>query len=537
MKTKLLCIAPALWLLSITAGAQDFNEVFKAVAPDRAAKDHFGNSVSISGNYAIVSANWEDEDAGGMNTFDEAGSAYIFERDGSGNWTEVQKIVASDREALDNFGYSVSISGNYVLVGAPSDPEGGNPLEHAGSAYIFERDGSGNWNEVQKIVASDRDVDDYFGFSVSISGNYAIVGAYWEEEDAEGGNTLVYAGSAYIFERDGSGNWNEVQKIVASDRALCDFFGYSVSISGNYAIVGVESEDEDAAGVNTLVYAGSAYIFERDGSGNWNEVQKIVASDRAEGDRFGISVSISGNYAIVGAYYEDEDAAGVNTLVYAGSAYIFERDGSGNWNEVQKIVAHDRAVYDWFGTSVSISGNYVIVGAYGEDKDAEGGNTLNYAGSAYIFERDGSGTWNEVQKIVAPDRGIGDHFGYSVSISGNYVLVGAYGEDKDAEGGNTLTDAGSAYFFESGTPTSIQDIYPGNSTGVKIFPNPVSGYLNVYAEEGSSIKLYNDMGLLVIEENMLNGRLHFETAGLPKGVYMVKVNMGNKVTVNKVVIQ
>jgi len=202
--------------------------------------------------------------------------------------------------------------------------------------------------------------------------------------------------------------WLETQKAVASDRAADDGFGASVSISGNYAIVGAHSEDHDTIGGNTMTDAGSAYILERNGSGNWSQVQKIVASDRAADDRFGASVSISGNYAIVGAHSEDHDTMGGNTMTDAGSAYIFERDSTGKWNQLQKIVASDRAVVDNFGNSVSISDNYAIVGAYREDEDTAGGNTLGAAGSAYVFERDGSGNWNQVQKITATDRAVGD---------------------------------------------------------------------------------------------------------------------------------
>ena len=185
------------------------------------------------------------------------------------------------------------------------------------------------WNEVIKTVASDRAAGDEFGYSVSISGDYAIVGACGEDEDASGANTQTDAGSAYIFERDGLGNWTQAQKLIASDRAANDYFGYSVSISGDYAIVGAHWEDEDASGANTQSDAGSAYIFERDGLGNWTQAQKLTASDRAAGDYFGHSVSISGDYAIVGAYCEDEDASGANSQYRAGSAYIFERDGIG----------------------------------------------------------------------------------------------------------------------------------------------------------------------------------------------------------------
>ena len=399
----------------------------KIVASDREANDRFGYSVAISGNYAIVGANGEDPDASG-NVRYNAGSAYIFERT-SGTWSQKQKIVASDRYHNDFFGISVAISGNYAIVGAYGEDHDENDevfLSSAGSAYIFERDTDGSWNEVQKIVASDREADDRFGYSVAISGNYAIVGANNEDPDASG-NVKYNAGSAYIFERT-SGTWSQKQKIVASDRQADDQFGYSVAISGNYAIVGAYTEYHDASGDNPLDRAGSAYIFERT-NGSWSQKQKIVASDREADDQFGYSVAISGNYAIVGAYYEDHDASGNVGLGDAGSAYIFERDTDGSWIQKQKIVASDREADDEFGRSVAISGNYAIVGAYNEDHDSSGNVGLGDAGSAYIFERDTDGSWIQKQKIVASDREADDRFGISVAISGNYAIMGAHYED------------------------------------------------------------------------------------------------------------
>ena len=452
---KQICIV---WILLLAffglinvSDAQDFDEVIKAVASDRAASDAFGFSVAISGDYALVGAYSEDEDAGGINTISAAGAAYVFEQDGTGTWVQVQKLVASDRAVADLFGWSVAISGNYAIVGARREDEdvnGMNTASDAGSAYIFERDGTGTWGEVQKLVASDRAANDFFGISVSISGDYAIVGAYLDNEDANGMNFAGDAGSAYIFERDGTGTWVQVQKLEASDRAASDQFGISVSISGDYAIVGANLEDEDVNGMNTASFAGSVYVFERDGTGTWGQVQKLVASDRAASDRFGYSVSISGDYAIVGADQEDEDADGMNTASNAGSAYVFERDGTGTWGQVQKLVASDRAASDEFGVSVSISGNLAIVGTSEEDENADGMNTATSAGSAYLFERDGTGTWGQVQKLAASDRIAFDFFGISVSISGDHAIVGAYAEDEDADGMNFVLNSGSVYFFE-----------------------------------------------------------------------------------------
>ncbi len=359
------------------------------VASDREANDEFGAAVAISGDYAISGAFVNSKDTNGIDSLSGAGAAYIFERNGLGNWLQKQKIVASDREAGNAFGYAVSISGNYAIVGAlgnSKDTIGLDSLSGSGAAYIFERNASGNWVQKQKIVASDRASGDMFGVAVAISGNYAIVGAYQNTKDTLGADSLYQAGASYIFEPNGSGIWKQKNKIVASDRETGDFFGYTVSISGNYAVIGAYKEDKDANGLNTLNTAGSAYIFERDALGNWNQQQKIVAVDRTANDAFGQSVSISGNYLIVGADLQGTDANNANFKTRAGAAYIFKRSGLDKWTQVQKIAAADRDLYTFFGGAVSISGNHIVVGAIQESRDVNDLNILNSAGAAYIFE-------------------------------------------------------------------------------------------------------------------------------------------------------
>ena len=433
----------------------------------RSATDFYGRSVAISGNYAIVAAYFEDEDGDGLNTVGNTGAAYILYNN-AGTWVRVKKISAPVREANDLFGQSVSISGDYAIVGASSEDEDAseaNTVSSAGSAYIYRKDqgGAENWGLVKKITASVREVDDRFGYAVSISGDYAIVGAYEEDEDGNETNNLGASGSAYIFKKDqgGTDNWGQLKKITASIRDTQDWFGFSVSISGDYAIVGAHLEKEDTLETNTLNFPGSAYIFKKDhgGADNWGQLKKITASVRGNNDFYGWSVAIDGEYAIVGADVEDEDASEANTLLSAGSAYIYKKDQGGidNWGQVRKIVASVRGEGDNFGVSVAIDGDYALVGAYVEDEDAFEANTMGSSGSAYVFKKDQGGpdNWGQVQKITSSARNAFDNFGISLGIDGEYAIVGAYGEDEDASEANTMESSGSAYFFKLGPPLPV----------------------------------------------------------------------------------
>ena len=338
-----------------TRSGTTWSQQAKLTASNASASDYFGFSVSIcdDGNTAIVGA-WQ-EDTGST----DAGSAYIFTRSGT-TWSQQAQVQASDKQSYDNFGRSVSISndGDTVIVGNSSEDTGGS---NAGSAYIFTRSGT-TWSQEAKIQASDKQADDHFGISVSISndGDTVIVGAYGE--DTGGSN----AGSAYIFTRSGT-SWSQQAKIQASSPSSNDSFGEFVSISGdgNTALVGAQYQSTGGSS------AGSAYIFTRSGT-SWSQQAQIQSSDAEAYDKFGNAVSISsnGNTAIVGAWKENTTASG------AGSAYIFTRTGS-TWSQQKKIQASDAQSSDNFGSSVSISndGYTAIVGALWE-----GG-----AGSAYIF--------------------------------------------------------------------------------------------------------------------------------------------------------
>ncbi len=336
------------------------------------------------------------------------------------SFSEIIKSVATDRGAGHRYGFSVAMFGEYALVSSDRDAfdeNGANQLTDAGAAYLLKKDqgGANNWGVLKKLVAPDRASNDDFGFSVALSEEYAVIGAKDEDHDANGMNTASNAGSVYVFKKDqgGSDNWGFLVKIVASDRDNGDGFGRSVGVSGDYIIVGASSEDHDENDANFMSGAGSAYIFKKDqgGTDNWGQIKKLVASDRASSESFGYSVGISGDYAVVGVYGDDLLPGGSNAVERTGSAYVFEKDegGSDNWGQQTQLLSSDLATDDHFGWTVAISGEYIVVGAKEEDHDENGMNSSGESGSAYVFKRVTLiSDWVEVKKLVASDRLVGN---------------------------------------------------------------------------------------------------------------------------------
>ncbi|MGV6832632.1 MAG: FG-GAP repeat protein, partial [bacterium] len=312
---------------------------------------------------------------------------------------EIQKLLASDGAVGDQFGGAVAIDGNFAIVGSTFDEDNGT---QSGSAYIYYFNGT-SWVEQQKLTASDGDIGDYFGNSVSITNNLAIVGSRLDDN-----GVISNTGSAYVFRFDGA-NWVEEQKLIASDWSSEAQFGWSVDIDSDKAIVGSVNGN-----AGSTIDTGSAYVFEFDGT-SWIEVQKLIASDAASLDQFGVSSSISGNRIVIGARNDDDNGAN------SGSAYIFEYNGTA-WIEEQKITASDASFTDSFGNAVSIDNNVAIIGALGDNHNGISG------GSVYVYRFDGS-SWVEEQKLTASDAVSGLSFGWSVGISGNKLIVGATGDN------------------------------------------------------------------------------------------------------------
>ena len=353
--------------------------------------DRYGWSVSISGDYAVV----------GMNNIlaDSTRYAYVFRRNGS-DWNV--ETVLGPGEVGNMFGSSVSISGDHVAVGAYNDR----------SVYVFRREGR-DWIEEARLTGS----KDEYVVSVAISGNCLVFG--------EGGFNVI--GAVYVYRREGTA-WIHEGILRADDGNSFDWFGTSVAILENYVIVGASG-------------SGSAYVFKQDGT-TWVQEAKLQSDNEA--DAFGCSVSLSGDWAVIGAMHDDSYGRS------SGSAYVFRREGT-NWIQESKLIANDGERNAYFGNEVSISGDQVAVGAYND-----GAGT----GAVYLFRREGA-SWHEDLKLVAPDGVESDAFGYSVCISGDDVIAGATDDD----------DIGSAYVYSgvsNSTPVFI-DLVLSTSSGDGLF--------------------------------------------------------------------
>ena len=379
----------------------------KLLASDNAMDDRFGFAVAISGDYAIIGAYKNDGNT------DISGSAYIYKRNFDDTWEQKAKLVASDGVMNDQFGYSVAISGNYVIIGSLYN------ISNSGSAYIFKRNSDESWTQKAKLRASDADINDKFGNAVSISGDYVVIGAL---EDKENG---IESGSAYIFKRNANESWTQKAKLLASDGEDYGRFGGSVSISGDDLIIGADGDNDQGAN------SGSAYIYKRNPDESWTQKAKLLASDGTGDDRFGYSVAISGDDVVIGACQ--------NTGT--GSAYVFKRNPDESWSQSVKLLASNGGLAPWFGCSVAMSGDYIVIGAYGENDKGD------RSGSTYIYTRSGESWVPQATKLLASDGTMDDNFGCAVAISGSYVVIGADGDTPNGAG------SGSAYIFGmSNTP-------------------------------------------------------------------------------------
>ncbi|ADO75670.1 conserved uncharacterized protein [Stigmatella aurantiaca DW4/3-1] len=404
---SMLCTLVAVTALAEDAGPLDAPELVQQqqlLADDTAAYDLFGFSVSASGDTLVVGAPYSDDSTRGS----ASGSAYVFVRSGK-IWSLQQKLTAYDGASGDLFGYSVAIHGDTAVVGAPLDDDSGTD---SGSAYVFVRRGT-SWIQQQKLTPTEAIPGDVFGHAVTVQGDTAVIGAPHD------GGAGPRSGAAYVFARSGV-NWTEQQKLSATDAAEDVRFGLSVSLSGTAVLIGAPYDDGKGTD------AGAAYLFVRNGT-DWTQQQKIVPQDAVADSLTGFSVALSGDTALLGAPFGSDKALG------PGSAYVFVRSGT-NWTQQQKFTSDVSSEGNLFGYAVALYGEQAVATAPGDDASALNG------GSVHVFARSGN-AWLPQQKLTVRASADNDRTGHAVALGEEFLGVGSPGEDASG------TDSGTVHLF------------------------------------------------------------------------------------------
>lgn len=386
----------------------------KLLPSDGAGDDGIGRSVSVSGDVAVVGALRR-----AFKLF-SSGAAYVYRLNGQ-TWQQQARLTPSDGTAEDEFGNSVSVSGDVVFVGAPRANE-----DISGAAYVYRWDGT-TWQEQAKLLASDGAANDSFGVSVAVSGDVALVGA---------------RGKIYVFRWSGT-EWSEEAKLIPDEST--ELYGGQISLSGEVAAIGVSVDHEN--GDNS----GAVYVYRFSAQNGWQQEQKLVANDSRAEQRFGGAVSVRGDLLIVGA--DQDNQSGTNS----GSAYIFRKNQDDQWLQEQKLMASDAVAFDFFGSSVSIDGQLALVGSLG-----------NQSGKGYVY-RLVDNNWQEQAKLRASDASQFNRFASALSLSGSTALIGAPQQDDKIAGGS----AGAAYLYNLAAkneaeitlnPTSLRTVMSAGRT-------------------------------------------------------------------------
>jgi len=395
-------------------------------ASDKVSGDLYGASIAISNDGLRLAVGVRNADIGGVS---DTGAIYVYTRTSlSTAWSLEQKLSIVAAISGDVLGNSLDMTpdGTRIIAGAYQANPGGTV--DAGAVYIFSRSGT-VWSLETTLILSDKVVNDYFGYSVSIThdGSRAVIGATGPDNGA-----VTNIGAIYVYSRSGT-VWTLETKKFMSDAALGDNSGNCVSISGDGLYIICGSYVSNPGGT---VDAGAAYIFTRSGT-VWTEWQKIIAADKMTLDYFVASVMIDGTGSRVVIAASGKTVGG---LTAAGQVYVYSRSGS-TWSLEQVLIASDKAAQDWFGTSVTITddGSTIIVSSTTKTV-----NSLVNAGQIYIFKRTGV-VWTQESILTASDKAAANYFGSSVAITDDYSTLAIGSSNRDSNG---IVDSGAVYIFQ-----------------------------------------------------------------------------------------
>ena len=426
-------------------------DYLKATVPE--IDGAFGYSLAMSGETLVVGVPNEDN----LGVVD-SGAVYVFLRDDGGFWNLQARLENSGGEHSDHFGYAVAIEGDTLVVGV--DRYGVGPYLYHGAAFVFTRSGT-TWSLVQLLAADNAENADFFGRSIALSGDTMVIGAMEEDGGSAGvdgpsNELLGNAGAAYVFERDELGAWDQTHYLKASNPDQNDRFGGRVAIDGDTIVATAHFEDSataDDPSDDSVENAGAAYVFVRDELSDWSQQAFLKASNADAGDNLG-RVALSGDRLVLSAWLEDGDVGmpEVNIQSESGAAYVFERDGSGTWTQQAYIKASPLHPGMRFGSDLALEGSRLLVGAY--NRHAGGGGPLR-TGAAYLFTHDsGTDAWAQEGPVLASSPDLDDWLGFAVAMSGSHLAAGAIYEDSDGTDpeDDSVANSGAVYVFDAPLP-------------------------------------------------------------------------------------
>jgi hypothetical protein len=477
--------AVSMVMVGACAAEQDIDDSVYIKASNTGQVYRFGFSVTLSGDTLAVGSIGESSRATGvdgnqvLDSAPRSGAVYVF-RDTDTGWQQEAYVKASNTESEDSFGWSVALSGDTLVVGAPNEDSaargvnGDQRLESSatrgsGAVYVFRRNGT-MWEQEAYLKPSNNgdpaQIGIGFGTSVAVSGDTLVVGAPYEDSWATGVNgdqagvplTDGDSGAAYVFRRNGT-TWEQEAYVKASNTDDQELFGWSVGVSGDTIAVGAPWEDSAARGIDgaqdddSLAGSGAVYVFRRSDR-TWEQEAYVKASNGSERDNFGGSLALLEDALVVGA--RGRDTGEFATGAPRGAAYVFRRSGDA-WQE-EAFLEAPGSRRSGFGASVSLSDDLVVIGANhdhssatGIDGDPEDG-LASFSGAAYTFRRTDAG-WRHEAYLKASNTDEFDEFGRSVAVSGETIAVGAWNEDSAATGidgdqdDRSATSSGAVYVF------------------------------------------------------------------------------------------
>jgi hypothetical protein len=451
----------------------------KITASTRESRAEFGTSVAINNEFVAVGASREEV---------AKGAVYIHRKNGS-NWNFNQKITAPDGVEMAEFGGSMKFGPDFLVISA-GRADIDNTIR-AGALYVYDLDSNNQWNFIEKLTASDYDNDALLAVnptSISVDGNTIVAGAP---------GFSSWNGAVYIYEKEGN-NWTETQKITSPESVDYGNFGIGVSLFGDYLVIG-------ASGVNNS--AGKIYIYKKNNSGEWIFHQSLTSSDNFENSYFGNSISISGNELVVGAYTEVDTGN-------PSMAYIFKLNDNGNWEETQKIPSYESSEHTYFAWMCEMKNDKLLISSphlYG----AEAGRTL-------LYKKNNQNNWEFDQELKPTNDVTEDFYGWSLAMNDNEIIVGSARDNFDDNEENELNDAGSAYIFTSTNLATNENNLSKNN--VKSYPNPAKDFINIISKQQvNSIEILEQSGKRISEFKDLK----INVSQLPKGIYILKIKFSN----------